>query len=354
MVYYQRIRVKRGFHECFINEEEPMKKIFLFTVMAMALFQHPVYAGNAGWNIDEACKFQIVYLPFEGQNLSRAPSPGRQFMEPLLKNIPAYKPDIDNIVYKDILGMGFPLPARKDASLHKLYLKLYAWPSQLDPVRSSHKIFDDFLLYGIEGGERLYESSRNPANVYVKYALIDRSDKVFSDKQPFLTPEVPKQWEFDSCLPFSSIYVAPENISREGTEADQAKASALGVVAFHTALDRVYERYLYLLAVTDEKKYYADFCRCLDNTDRICALRIYEIPAKPLVFDNYRDLPMPQDARRVFLSGLLLVKLVEYAANSPVSIGEIEKMRPGMKAFSSRFRTVRSHMLEVASVFSVR
>jgi hypothetical protein len=332
-----------------------MKKIFLlFVVMAIALFQHPAHAGNTGWNIDGICKFQIVYLPPEGQSLSRASVPGGQFMEPLLKNIPAYKPDIDNIVYKDILGMGFPLPAHKDASLHKLYLKLYAWPSQLDPVRSSHKIFDDFLLYGVEGGERLYESSRNPANVYVKYASIDRADKVFSDRQPFPTPGVPKQWEFDSHLPFSSIYVAPENISREGTEADQAKASALGVVAFHTALSKAYERYLYLLAVTDEKKYYVDFCRCPDSADRICAVRIYEVPAKPLVFDNYRDLPMPQDAHKVFLSGLLLVKLVEYVANSPMSIKEIEKMQPGTKVFNSGFRTVRSHMLEVASVFSVR
>lgn len=331
-----------------------MKKIFLFAVAAIVLFQHPAYATDTGWNIDETFGFQIVYLPPEGHEIPLTSVSGDQFMEPLLKNIPAYRPDIDNIAYKNILGMGFPLPARSDASLFKLYLKLYAWPSQLDPVRSSHKIFDVFLLYGVKGGERLYESSRNPANVYVKYASIDRADRVFSDKQPFRAPRVPKQWEFDSYLPFSSIYVAPENTSREGTEADQARASARGVVAFHAALSDVYERALYLLAVTDEKKYYADFFRCPDCTDKICAVRIYEVPTKPLMFDNYRDLPMPQDADKVFLSGLLLVKLTEYVAGSPMPMRQIEKMRPGTKEFNSSFRTAWSHMLEVASVFSLR
>lgn len=331
-----------------------MKKIFFLAVLALVLFEHPTLAGGFGWNIDETCRFQIAYLPPEGHATSLASVPGDKFMEPLLKNIPAYRPDIDNIMYRSIIGMGFPLPARRDASLLKLYLKLYGWPSQLDPVRSSHKIFDDFLLYGVKGGERLYESARNPANIYVKYASIDRADKVFSCKQPFGAPRVPKQWEFDPYLPFSSVYVAPEDISHGGTEADQAKASAQGVFAFHAALSEVYERALYLLTVKNEKKYYADFRRCPDSTGKICAVRIYEIAARPLVFDNYRDLPMPQDADKIFLSGLLLVKLTEYAAGSPMSMRQIEKMRPGTKEFRSSFRTVWSHMLEVASVFSLR
>ncbi len=331
-----------------------MNRIIFLAVAATMFFQHSAYAGGTGWNIDETCRFQLVYLPPEGEGASLASAPGDRFMEPLLKNIPAYRPDIDNILYKNILGLGFPLPGREDASKLKLYLKLYEWPAPLDPVLSSHRIFDALLLYKVAGAERLYESSKNPANVYVKYASIDRANRAFTDRSPFRAPEVPKQWQFDSHLPFSSLYVTPEQIAREGTEADRARASARGVVAFHGSLARVYEASLSLLAATEEKRYFADFRRCPDSADGICAVRIYEVPVKPFVFDNFRDLPMPQDPDRVFLSGLLLVKLTDYVVDSPMTVKEMEKMRPGTKAFDTRFRAVWSHVFEVASVLDLR
>jgi len=331
-----------------------MKKAIYFLVAAAILFHFSAQAEDAGWKIDETLKFQVVYLPARAETAPPAAAPDKQFMEPLLKNIPAFKPDIDNIVYANILGLGFPLPIRIEPAALKLYLKLYAWPAQLDPVRSSRKIFNDFLLYGVAGGERLYESSKNPANVFVKYALIDKADQDFSEGRPLSAPPVPKQWEFDSHLPFSSIYVTPENVSREGEEADRAKASAQGVVAFHESLGKLYESSLRLLYSTNEKRYFADFRRCPYSNDRICAIRIYEVPLKPMVFDNYRDLPMPQDAEKVFLSGLLLVKITDYDVKSPVAAEQLEKMPLGTKAFASKFHPVWSHMLEVASVLDLR
>ena len=331
-----------------------MKKIFCSISAAMTLLLFAALAGSVEWNIDETCKITIVYLPSDGQGVARTSVPGDPLMAPLLKNIPAYKPDIDNILYPNILGLGFPLPARRDAAQLKLYLKLYAWPPQLDPVLSSHRTFDDFLLYAVEGGERLYESSRNPSNIYVKYALIERADKVFSERQPFPAPSIPKQWDFDSSLPFSTIYVTPVNAVTQKAEADRARASARGVVAFHASLTKVYDKALRLLAASAEKKVFADFRRCPDSAADICAVRIYEVPGKPMALDNYRELPMPQDADNIFLSGLLLVKLTEYAANIPMPPGKIEQMPPGTKAFEANFRPVRSHMLEVASVFTRR
>lgn len=331
-----------------------MQKIVYALIIAALFFPCSAQAEGAGWKVDETLKVQLVYLPCEAASVCPTAVADKQCMQPLLKNIPASQPDIDNIVYKNILGLGFPLPARTDASTLKLYLKLYAWPVQLDPARSSHKIFDDFLLYGIAGGERLYESSKHPGNVYVKYALIDRANKVFSDKHPFRAPVVPEQWVFDAHLPFSSIYVTPEHASHAGTEADQARASAQGVIALHAALGTVYEKLLHLLAVTDEKRFFADFRRCPDSDDKICGVRIYEVPRNPLVFANYRELPMPQDTHKVFLSGLLLVKLTDYAANAPMTRKDMEKIRPGTMAFDSRFHPVWSHMLEIGSVLDVR
>jgi len=327
-----------------------VKKNICLVVVAVMLFQCSAYARNLGWNIDKTLKFQLVYLA----DNERAILPANQMPEPLLKNIPAFKPDIDNIVYKNILELGFPLPARDNPAALKLYLKLYAWPEHLNSSRSSNRIFDAFMLNEVRGGSRLYKSSQNPANVYLKYALIESANNVYSENKPFCAPKMPVQCEFDASLPFSSIYVTPSNLSHRGAEADKALASAQGVVAFYAALSKVYERSLYLLAMTGEKKYFADFRRCSDNSDKICAVRIYEMPLKPMLFTNYRDLPMPQDVTKVFLSGLLLVKLTDYDAYSPISMELVKNMRPGTDLFDSNFHSVWSHMLEVGSVLDLR
>lgn len=331
-----------------------MKRSVCFFVVAALLFQFASPVEGAGWKIDNTLKLHFVYLPAEDKTVSGASLPTRSFMKPWLKNIPAFAPDIDNIVYKNIFELGFPLPVREDAASLKLYLKLYEWPVQLSSLRSSKKIFDVFLLHGIPGGRRLYQSAKRPSNVLVKYASIEPAKRVFSEQQPFIAPEIPKQWEFDANVPFSSIYVSPNKISRRGNEADQARASAQGVVEFHAALSRLYEKSLHLLHASAEKRYFADFRRCSDKSGEICAVRIYEMPVVPLVFGNYRDLPMPQDAEKVFLSGLLLVKVTDYLAHSPIPFEQLKKMQPGTDAFKASFRADWSHMLEVGSVFDMR
>lgn len=331
-----------------------MKRVAGFFVMAALLFQFAARAEGAGWKIDNTLKYHLVYLPAENKAVSGASLATRSVMKPWLNNIPAFAPDIDNIVYKNILELGFPLPVRNDAASLKLYLKLYKWPAQLNSVRSSQMIFDAFLLHGLPGGRRLYQLVKNPSNIFVKYASIEPANRVFSEQQPFVAPEIPKQWEFDANVPFSSIYVSPDNISRKGNEADQAHASAQGVIEFHAALSRLYEKSLHLLHASAEKRYFADFRRCSDKSGEVCAVRIYEMPVVPLVFGNYRDLPMPQDAEKVFLSGLLLVKVTDYLAHSPIPLEKLKKIQPGTDAFKASFRAGWSHMLEVGSVFDMR
>ncbi len=325
-----------------------MKKIIFVVLLASVLFNSSVYARGEGWNIDQMLKLQLVYFP---QHQIVGTSVDAEHMEPLLKNISASRPDIDNIVYSNLLSMGFPLPEIRNADSLKLYLKMYAWPAKLNSARSACRIFDAFLLDKIRGGRRLYASARNAADVYVKYALVDAAERSFSDESPFTAPAVPTQWEFDADLPFSSIYVTPEKVAYSGTESDRAQASARGVIAFHADLEKVYSRSLRLLAADGEKKYYADLRGVNNDAGLISAVRIYEVPLKPLVFANYRELPMPQNAEKVFLSGLLLVKLSDYTAISPVSEKELAGMLPGSVEFESRFNRVWSHMLEIGSVF---
>ncbi len=331
-----------------------MKKRIGWLAMAVALSGFALYSESYGWKIDETLKYQIVYLPSDTRPMSTVPGDSIQVMKPLLKNIPAFKPDIGNIVYKNICGLGFSLPVRENASSLKLYLKIYAWPATLDPVRSSYKIFNDFLLYALPGGERLYASAKNRANTFVKYASIDSADREFSLKKSFEAPEVPSQWEFDCHTPFSSIYVKPNNESHKKSEIAQAKASAGGVIEFHAAISDLYEKSLRLLQVANGKKYFADFRLCPEKPEKICVVRIYEIPIEPLVFSNYRDLPMPQDADKIFLSGLLLVKLTDYAAVLPFPLKEMTNVYPGTKTFESGFHALWSHMLEVGSVLDMR
>ncbi len=325
-----------------------MKKIIFMAFLVSVLINCSVYARGEGWKIDQTLKLQLVYFP---QNQPGGTSVETERMEPLLQNIPAFKPDIDNIVYSNLLAMGFPIPEIMNADSQKLYLKMYAWPGKLNSARSMCRIFDAFLLDRIRGGRRLYVSARNAADVFVKYALADVAERSFSEESPFTAPAVPTQLEFDSHLPFSSIYVTPEKVACSGTESDRARASARGVTAFHTNLDKVYSRSLRLLAADSEKKYYADLRDAHDGAGLISAVRIYEVPVKPLVFANYRELPMPQNAEKVFLSGLLLVKLTDYQAIAPVSEKEFAKMLPGSVEFESRFSRTWSHMLEVGSVF---
>lgn len=74
-----------------------MKKSIYFLVAAAMLFYFSAQAEDAGWKIDEALKFQLVYLPARAETAPPAAASNKRLMEPLLKNIPAFKPDIDNI-----------------------------------------------------------------------------------------------------------------------------------------------------------------------------------------------------------------------------------------------------------------
>jgi len=333
-----------------------VRKFFvgLFAILLVSLntFVASSFAANpvTGWKINRDLKFHLVYLPqTQAANVSGQ-------LNPALRNIPAYEPDITNIGYKDILGLGFPLPTRSAPERLKLYLKLYEWPKSLDHDISARKVLDAFLLRNIPGGSDLYDYVQARSQVRIKYATIDSSDKRFSQAQP-LAAAVPKtQDDFDSSVPFSSVYVLPAKSTRAGTESEKAAASATGVLAVHRAIIDLYSRILIRLGeeTAGDKVFFAEQRRCSDKPEELCGLRVFEVQKKPFVFPNYKDLPMPQDPKKVFLSGLLLVKMTDYAAKNPADRSRLTALVPGSADFASSFIPIWSHLLEVGSVFDLR
>jgi len=327
--------------------------IFATLLVSLNLFVVNSFAANAvtpGWKINQNLRFHLGYLPQTGAvNVSGQ-------LSPALQNIPAYEPDITNIGYKDILKLGFPLPTRSAPEELKLYLKLYEFPKSLDHVISAEKVLDSFFLKNIPGGKELYAYIQSRSQVQVKYAAIDSSDKSFSKVQPFAGTAPKKQDDFDSSVPFSSVYVVPEKSAKATTESEMAAASAAGVLAVHRAIIDLYSRTFIQLGegAAQDKVFFAEQRRCSDRPEELCGLRVFEIQKKPFVFQNYKDLPMPQDPKRVFLSGLLLVKVTDYAAKNPVIPSRISALVPGTAEFASLFNAVWSHLLEVGSVLDLR
>ncbi len=327
----------------------------LFSILLVSLntFVASSFAANAvatGWKINRDLKFHLVYLPqTEAVNASGQ-------LSPALRNIPAYEPDITNIGYKDILQLGFPLPTRSAPEKLKLYLKLYEWPKSLDHVISAGKVLDTFHLRSMPGGSDLYAYVQNRSQVRLKFAAIDASDRAFSPAEP-LAAAVPKtQDDFDSSVPFSSIYVLPAKSTKASTESEKAAASATGVLAVHRAIIDLYSRILIRLGeeTARDKVFFAGQRRCSDKPEELCGLRVFEVQKKPFVFPNYKDLPMPQDPKKVFLSGLLLVKMTDYAAKNPADRSRLTALVPGSADFASSFIPIWSHLLEVGSVFDLR
>lgn len=331
-----------------------MKTLWLLVIALVA----SVPLLGRTWKIDEPLRFHITCLEPDAQSVSQSSvSP-----EPFLKQIPVYAPDITNIQYSGIYNLGFPLPARKDAKDLKLFLKLYDFPSHLDAAFSARRIFDMFLLFGVTDGLQLYDFVKKRENVLLKFATIDRGNRAFTQKSPVRRPQFPApalseanrkvspQEYFEEQVIFSSVYIRPEGLIAAENDNEQARKTAEAVRAFHKSLVELYDKTLARIdgAKKDNKIYFLSTRKCVNDSKSLCGLKVFEVPKEPLVFENYHDLPMPHDPKRMYLTGLLLVKLVDYgvvkatAANSTIV--------PGSKEFETAFKPNYAHMLEVGSV----
>ena len=94
-------------------------------------------------------------------------------------------------------------------------------------------------------------NQKNHKNIAVKFAVIDDKDHPrYSKNEPLPKFSLPKgnaaerQVDFDSSIPFSSIYLDPPIAPNELPHAKLASTSSTGVIAFHGSLMKLYEEVL--------------------------------------------------------------------------------------------------------------
>lgn len=317
-------------------------------LLGIMVILRPAYASD--WKIDKEMKFNFAFLPPKILETEKASA------LPLLKNFPFYAPDITNIIYKNLLDLGFPLPPIEHPEKSRFLIKLYDYPRELNGEASAKRALDPFYIDLISGGKEILRYTENSKNLAVKFIAVDDIDHdLYSSGSPLPIFSLAKgsrqekQNYFDGSIPYTSIYIGPAKQSRWSSEKERARASAQGVVFFHGQILETY-RQLMIEILPSEKNYrFIETKSCLNNFDEICSLKLIEIAKNPMVFESYRNLPMPQDPNRVFLSGLLLLKVSEYSIHEKITM-----IKENFTKILSSGVVTHSQMLEVASILDLR
>ena len=313
------------------------------------------------WEIDKELKFHYAYLPKKGifreEDISLEYPGIPDFGKPGI-------PDITNINYENIIGLGFPLLKIKNPENYKFYLKFYDYPEVLDPVISAERIVSPYLLYRMESVYPLYSFIKNRNNLYVKLGHTAPADEKFSKENPYPDFAVPKgpvktemamvtpQALFDSSIPFSSLYITTKgNIPSDLSEAEQAAWTTKGLMGFHQELLEIYKKNFIEVKGTEPEKYhyFMELCYQVQHKDEAPVVTIYKFPKKPMTFTNYNDLPMPQDPKRIFLSGLLIIHRNRYAR--ALTKRPVTEIIVDSKEFKRDYLELNGDLLEVASIY---
>ncbi|HAH08200.1 MAG TPA: hypothetical protein DCM05_17020 [Elusimicrobia bacterium] len=257
-----------------------------FTAFTKTVSTPRVDPEVGSWRIDEPQRFQLATLP------GLVPPEGKTETPRSLGYAPSHSPDIDNINLESILALGFPLPGREPPKDYKLYLKLFEYPKAFSPKDSVLPILKAYHLERLSGSKTLRAFVSRGRNLSVKAGFIDKADRTFTAEHPFPPLVVSKagQKDFDRRVPFSSLYLTP---------------SVAGVRAFHEELLAAYEKRLKAVDGPEPGKY-----RYFDDGEALL-----KVPKEPMVFENWREMPMPADPKRQFLSALLLVYRSEKRAS---------------------------------------
>ncbi len=313
------------------------------------------------WEIDRELKFHYAYLPKEG------PIDGKN-VEMEKPGIPNFgnpdAPDITNIALNNILGLGFPLPTEEKPEEYKFYLKFYDFPESIDPAITAERVVSPYLLHSMKSAATIYSYIKSRHNLYVKKGYIAPADTKFSKENPFPAFEVPKepvktematippQPLFDSCIPFSSIYIStrgsiPDNLKEE----EKAAWTSKGLIGFHKELLDIYRKNFIEVKGAEPDKYYyfMELSYQIPQKDEAPAVTVFKLPKQPMLFPNYKELPMPHDPERIFLTGLLIVYRNRYVR--AVTKEPVTDMIVDSREFKRDYMPLTADLLEVVSVY---
>jgi len=337
-----------------------MFKPLAFSVLVLIACSASLLARTAesGWLIDNGLKLHLAYFVEPDPSIPSGVPTASTPWTALTPESKEPEPDISNISLAGILGLGFPLPSRNQAEGFTFFLKFFSYPAHLSASTSFGKIFKTFQLPKLPTFAALREYVRKPGNVLVKKGFIAPLGTAFTAKAPFpafVLPtkavkisagETSAQDFFDSHVPFSSIYVTPTIPEPlDATANDKAKWSAAGVLAFHKELVSSFEKNLTELKGAQPEKF--RYFQVPNQNPKASRLTILKIQTSPFVFGNFRDLPMPHDPKKIFLSGLLLVYYAEY----PLSVGKNPAdVSISSPEFNKEFKAENESVLEVGSV----
>jgi len=320
--------------------------------------------GHDEWKIDDELKFHYAYIKQD----ALFPDGAVKYERP---GIPSFSkpgaPDITNIILKNILALGFPLPARKRPEDFKFFLKFYKFPSSLDPEVTAERVVTPFLLYNMKGARRIYMYIKNRNNVYVKEGFIAPKETVYSKDKPcpaFRIPRAPikdgkviisPQSIFDASIPFCSIYITNKGkMPPDLSEKEKAEWTTRGLLSFYNELLCVYNRNCIRVTGMEQDKYYYFIHRSykLHKVNEPYEIVVIKYPKKPLLFvDNFRNLPMPHDPKRIFLSGLLIVYKSRYVGKNPRD--RFYDMVIDSPEFNKNYKVLDSDLLEVVSAVKI-
>jgi hypothetical protein len=289
-----------------------------WTIFWLFLLLAPAIGMASDWEIDEAMRFHLAYIP-DGANL---PSTEAKSVSSLGLTAD-YLPDIDNIQLAAIQGLGFYLPAREEPAAYKLYLKLFTFPACLRPEASAGLALQAFALSQLADGDKIKTFVSKADNLAVKFGYIEKAERSFTATNPFPRLLVDEgdtfAKNFNEHVLFYSLYVTPKPIATLFSSTDeQALFSAQGVVAFHQEVVALYQRIFEATSGAQSGQFF--YFR--DRQSQA----MYKVPKNPMVFANWRDLPMPSDPQHHFLSGLLLIYREEAGKGTVFEVGSVVRI----------------------------
>lgn len=316
--------------------------VFLFAVIVSAGAE--ALPGANGWAIDSEYGFSVCFLPTGNEQKGNPAETAESF---------GFSPDCDadikNINLKSFTEMGFPVPLVADAEKKNFYIKLFRFPSRLKHLKLVSGISQDFGFNLLPGGSGISTFMADRKNIVLKKALIDLSSREFTPEKPFpgfqvFTGDDSEHANLNDSTLFYSLYFKPAADQKEKfSQLSSAEGSMAGVLAFHAELLKAYEKNF--KAVVGPDASYSYFLKNLEAK----SFTLLKVQKKPMLFvENWKDLPMPQNPAKKFLSSLLLIAKEDYVADEPRS----EPDNIGNESFARDWKLKRKLIFEVASIFA--